>query len=46
MPAIEIVGGYRYEHASIELDPESSSHNVSAYTMNASVLSVGARYRF
>ena len=46
IPAVEIVGGYRYGSTCIELDPEASFINAYAYSVKESVFHVGARCRF
>lgn len=46
IPAVEIVGGYRYEGISVELDPSASEFDASSYAVNASVFHIGAECRF
>ena len=46
IPAVEIVGGYRYEGISVELDPSASEFWASGYAVNASVFHIGAECRF
>jgi len=46
VPAVEIVGGYRYEGIRVEIDPAASWRNNSGYAVNASVFHIGAECRF
>ncbi|HAI87468.1 MAG TPA: hypothetical protein DCL63_10825 [Firmicutes bacterium] len=46
IPAVEIVGGYRYEGIRVELDPSASEFGASGYAVNASVFHIGAECRF
>jgi hypothetical protein len=46
VPAVEIVGGYRYEGIRVEIDPAASWRDNSGYAVNASVFHIGAECRF
>ncbi|MGI6132268.1 MAG: hypothetical protein ACOYES_10405 [Bacillota bacterium] len=46
IPAVEIVGGYRYEGIRVEIDPAASEFGASGYAVNASVFHIGAECRF
>lgn len=46
IPAVEIVGGYRYEGIRVELGTSASEFWASGYAVNASVFHIGAECRF
>lgn len=46
IPAVEIVGGCRYEGIRVEIDPAASWRESSGYAVNASIFHFGAECRF